>query len=87
MPTLLQPNPETIFGLRPDPHALRIDYLAGTDAIYVGAAEPGALTTAPVWQIQKLTWDANHNLTAAEWAHGNAFFGNVWDDRAALPYS
>lgn len=52
---------------------------------YLGFAAPGALTSASVWLIQRLTFTGPDILM--EFADGNAEFDNVWDNRASLSYS
>ena len=54
---------------------------------YVGKAVIGALTSAGLWQIKKLAYDGNTNLTSVKWADGDSSFDNVWDDRAGKSYS
>ena len=56
---------------------VRVDYLLGTDPIYVGYADRGTLTSAPAWFILKITWDATPNPTLIQTANEA-----VWDDRA-----
>ena len=53
---------------------------------YLGKAYPGAAASGAVWQVQKLTFGADGDVTV-EWADGNAAFDNIWDDRASLSYS
>lgn len=69
---------------------IEIEWIAGTSeqvARYVGYAAPGSLTSAAVWRIVRITYDANDNPTVVEWADGNNGFDNIWDNRAALSYS
>jgi hypothetical protein len=42
-------------------------YDGNNNLIYKGLARPGALTTAQVWQIAKLTYDGNNNLLTIIW--------------------
>ncbi len=53
---------------------------------YLGKAYPGAAESAAVWQVQKLVFGIDGDVTIT-WADGNAAFDNVWDDRASLSYS
>lgn len=55
--------------------------------VYIGHAAPGTATSAALWRIQKLSYDASNRLTTIEWADGNGEFDNIWDDRATLSYS
>jgi hypothetical protein len=52
---------------------------------YVGRAAPGSITSAPVWQLQRIT--QTETSVAVEYANGNDSFNNVWDNRAAQSYS
>jgi hypothetical protein len=56
---------------------IKIDYLTGTNPIYIGYADKGVATSDATWFILKITWDANNNPTVIQSAN-NA----VWDDRA-----
>jgi len=67
--------------------AVQIDYVGGTNPIYVGSAIPGTPTATAGWRIAKLTWDANNNPLTVQWAGGSNQYVNVWDNRAALSYS
>ncbi len=66
-----------------------IDYVGGTNAIYVGTAASGVATsfgtdndsTKPNWLIQKITYDGNNNPTAIKIGWGK------WDSRASLTYA
>lgn len=64
-----------------------LDYVSGTNPIYVGWAEPSSATSAPLWRIALLTYDGNGNVTALQWAAGNNLYVHIWDDRAGLSYS
>jgi len=78
-------------------HALHqtilVDYLGGTNAIYIGWGAPGSDPAAPVWRIARVTWDVNSNPVAVEWAAkapallGDNLYRHIWDDRATLTYS
>lgn len=65
----------------------------GTDnLIYVGWAKTGTPTTAPFWQIRKLSYDANGNVLTITWplnaSHApSSDFEFIWDNRAALTYA
>lgn len=68
-----------------------IDYAGGTNPIYIGKAQPGTATGDPLWQICKLTFDVNNNVTAIQYAFapGTAYgsFDYVWDNRTSLTYT
>ena len=61
-----------------------IDYLGGTDPIFICWAEPrpGLVLTDPVWRIAKLTFDGNHNVTNVQWANGTIAYAFKASDRA-----
>lgn len=64
-----------------------IDYVGGTNPIYIGKARSGTATSDPQWQICKLTFDVNNNPTAIQYANGTSAYDFIWDNRAALSYS
>lgn len=55
--------------------------------LYIGCAVPGTLTSDPLWQIRKLTWDLSGFPTDIQYANGTRSFAAVWDNRASLSYS
>ena len=63
-----------------------IEYSSG-NPVYIGRAAPGTLTSAAAWQIQKLTYDVNDNVTAIQFAGGTNDYNQIWTSRAALVYS
>jgi hypothetical protein len=70
-----------------DSLALRLDYDGNSNPIYIGLAAPGTLTSAAFWQIRKLTFDVNNNVTSIKYANGSPSFDQVWDDRVTLTYA
>ncbi len=63
----------------------------GANLIYKAFARPGALTSASMWQIAKLTY-SGANVIAIEWpendlGHASSEFNFIWDDRATYTYS
>ena len=60
-----------------------IDDYTTAGVVYHCIAEPGAVTSAAVWQITKLTVATGH-VTHAD---GDAEFDNIADNRASLTYS
>ena len=66
--------------------ALQLDYQLGSNPIYIGMAPPGTLTSAALWQIRKLAFDGNDNVTSIKYANGSPNFDQVYDDRAGLTY-
>ena len=64
-----------------------IDYDGGTNAIYLGYANPGTATSAPGWQIRKMTYDGNDNPTNVQFASGTSSLDKIWDSRTGYSYS
>jgi hypothetical protein len=67
------------------------DYQSGLNLIYKCFARPGSATSAPVWQIAKLTYDGNNNVTLIQWPlNGDGIASNryefVVDDRATYTF-
>lgn len=85
LPTVLAPSG----GLKVDntSYTTNLDFVAGTNPIYIGFAVPASLTSAAVWQIRKLTYDGSSNLTNIQYAAGTTAFTSIWDNRAVLSYS
>lgn len=67
--------------------SLQIEYDGNSNPIYLGIATPGTATSASLWQIRKLTFDGNNNVTAIKYASGSSSFNQKWDDRGGLSYS
>lgn len=70
----------------------KLDYVAGTNPIYVGEAVPGSAVGSSVWRIKKLTYNGAGNVTDIEFAAATGagpwgLFDQVWDDRATLDYA
>jgi len=51
--------------------------------VYVGYAKTGSTTSTAVWKIFRVT---TTNPVAIEYSDGNAFYDNIWDNRASLTY-
>lgn len=69
----------------------RGDNNATTNLVYLGWAKPGSPTSNGVWQIRKLTYDANGNVISIQWplnASGavSSDYEFIWDNRAALNF-
>ena len=68
-------------------YATRYDQDAATPTFaYLGKAVAGTVTSAATWQIQKLTFGLDGDVTVT-WADGNVQFDNIWDNRASLTYT
>ena len=51
--------------------------------VYVGYAKPGSTTSTASWKIFRVT---TSNPVAIEYSDGDAFYDNIWDNRASLTY-
>lgn len=72
------------------PHTQKFDNsggAAGNLVLYAGRADPGATSSEAKWQIYKLTYDGNDNVTDIKWASGDLLFNKIWDNRASYIYS
>lgn len=97
MPAKTRPLGQLDTNYRWDPDSygdetFRGEYDANNNLIYKGFARPGSDTSEPVWQINKLTYDANSNLLKLEfpqnaYAVASANYEFAWDDRALYNYS
>ena len=56
-----------------------------TTTTYIGDADIGVLTSAPVWMIRRLT--AAGNDLNVEYANATPNFDKVWNDRVSYSYS
>jgi hypothetical protein len=68
-------------------HAVEIENDGGGNPIYVGLANPGSLTSAPVWRILKIGYDGGGFTASVKWADGNLDFDKIWDNRGTYTYS
>ena len=64
----------------------KIDYVGGSDPIYIGYAEPGTPTGSENWLIFKCNYSAS-NLVSKLAAGGSKAFNSEWDERAGYTYS
>ena len=70
-----------------DNRTLLFDYDGGTNPVYIGATRPGNTNTAVAsWQIRKLVYDGNNNITAITYADADSGYGKIWDNRASYSY-
>jgi YD repeat-containing protein len=72
--------------------AYQADDGSGTTITYKGWARVGASTSAAVWKIQKLTYDASGNVLTITWPQNTAGIATaeyefIWANRASLTYS
>jgi hypothetical protein len=66
---------------------MKVAYNAAGDPEYIGRARPGALSSAAEWQIKKVTYDADRNVTVVQFADGVNDYQKVWDSRTGYSYS
>lgn len=62
--------------------SMLVDYVGGTNPIYIGRSPQGIATSLAGWQIQKITYDGNNNPLTVTWGGGNDAFDQIWDNRA-----
>lgn len=72
--------------------AFRGEYDANDNLIYKAVAVPGASEADEVWQIAKLSYDANDNLLRVDWpcnqyGRPSTEYNFSWTDRATYTYS
>ena len=63
----------------------RIDFITD-DFLYKGWADPGTLTSEPLWRILQVEIAADSDV-AKKFADGDNNFDNVWDNRLSLTYN
>lgn len=66
---------------------MQIDYVGGSNPIYIGRSPQNTPTSTAGWQIQKITYDGSNNPLTVTWANNNDRFDQIWDNRASLTYS
>jgi len=64
-----------------------LSYDANLNVEYIGKATAGSVAADETWQITKLVYDANQNITQVLYASGNKKFDKVWNDRTTYSYS
>lgn len=72
--------------------AMRGDNDGGSNLIYIGKARPGSAEGDLVWQIRKLAYDANGNVTSITWpqnsnSHASNDYEFSWTARATYTYA
>lgn len=67
--------------------SVQVDFVGGSNPIYIAFAAPGSLTNQPVWQIRKCAFDGAGNLQSMLLANGSSLYNQVYDNRASLSYS
>ncbi len=66
------------------PYALRYEVVDSTTS-YLGVAEAGEAEGSAVWQVRRLVFSVDGDVTIT-WADGDSLFDNVWTNRASLTY-
>ena len=66
---------------------VKIEYDASCNPLYIGYATRGSPTSELVWQIRKVTVDANGNVTDIQWPEKSDRFEFEWDERASYTFS
>src|SRR5438132_12471439 len=59
-------------------YTTQMDYLAGTNPIYIGKADPGTAGSSSVWQIRKFSYDGAGNVLSILFAGGSRSFAFCW---------
>lgn len=54
---------------------------------YACKADIGTATSASGWQIKKMTWDVNNNVTNIEWADATDAHDKIADSYISYSYS
>ena len=72
--------------------AIRAQNDGSGNAIYIGRAKVGTLTSEAKWQISYQVYDGNNAITSRTWPQNSlgkasTEYEFVYDDRAALTYS
>lgn len=77
---------QDILRVHPLSQDIQVDYVGGTNPIYVGWALPGSETADTRWRLVKITWDGNNNPTSVRFAGGTNKYDKTWDDRTTYTY-
>ena len=64
-----------------------IDYNGTSNAVYVGTAGVGAITTDSMWSIEYIQYNGSGNATSVQWSPNYKTFGDIWASRDSLSYS
>lgn len=67
--------------------ATRLDYDSNDNLVYVGLAHVGSSNSQNCWQIAKLYYNSNNDISGMRFANGDKLFDNVWDNRTSLTYT
>ena len=64
----------------------RIAY-SGSNAQYIGYADPGTSENENGWMIVKLTYNSSNLMTDKDFAGGSKAFDKCWAERAGYSYA
>jgi len=67
------------------PLSVEVDFV-GTSFIYKGWAEPGSLTSDPLWKMQRIEFVGADEDIVIRWA-ASGLYTQIWDNRLALTYT
>ncbi len=62
-------------------------YDANSNPLYLCQATPSVALTSAAWQIFKLAYDVNGNVTQKRWANGDSNFDKIATDYATYDYT
>lgn len=65
---------------------VRQDYDVNNNAIYIGWAQPGTLTSESTWRILQQTFNGSNLMTVTGFANASPAFAFVWDNRSTYSY-
>lgn len=68
-------------------HKVLMDYESGTNVVYMGLAIPGTSSKDAKWQIKRMSYDDNSNVTSIMFAEGSLDFSYRWSNRTAYSYT
>jgi hypothetical protein len=63
-----------------------VDFV-GDDLVYRGWANPGSISSQPLWRVRRTRFVGADGDVIHDWANGNGEFTNIWDDRATFSYA
>lgn len=69
-----------------DPAYTKLLDQASATILYLGEAVPESAQSAPVWRIQKITFNASGDVDSVYYADGG-LFDQIWNNRVSLIYS
>lgn len=64
----------------------KTDYDIYGNPVYVGKAMIGSSASASAWQIKKIVYDINFNITDVQYANSSETFDKIWNNRTSYIY-